>query len=142
MTLPAIRVIRSVSVLLLVSVPMCDVFQGAWPLAPWSLVAFGALTVGLLVAITRWWLGCLRIRSASVQPQFRSLGRLIHGTRSLVLLLFLASWLLRLPDPAAPASSLASALALFGAILSTVGAWIVHEATAHRSRLRSRDDQP
>jgi uncharacterized membrane protein len=89
----------------------------------WTEVAFYMVSVGViggLLAAVPGWLDWWAIPRGT---RAKRIG-LLHGSGNVVVLaLFIVSWLLRRPDPAAP-PTLAIVAALLGVVLALVTAWL------------------
>ena len=92
--------------------------DGSWHAMAFWMIAAGIIG-GVLAAVT----GFLDYRGIPRNTRARSVG-LWHGTgNAVVLALFAASWLLRRPDPANPAT-LALALSFAGVAVALVAGWL------------------
>jgi len=89
----------------------------------WHVIAYWMIAAGLLGGVAAAVFGVLDFLGIPQKTRARSVG-LWHGvTNAVVMVLFVASWLARRPDPANP-GALALALAFLGVALAVIGGWL------------------
>ena len=92
--------------------------SGGWHVIAYWMIAAGFIG-GLLAAVT----GFLDYRGIPRDTRARSVGMMHGAGNAVVLVLFVASWLLRRPDPANPAT-LALVLSFAGAAVALLAGWL------------------